>query len=146
MPSGLPHYHCVVFIRESDVPNTPELELMDTVISAEIPNDPELRDLVLKYQIHYKCKDNPDAPCMRVGCGSCNKGFPKDFKEASTCSGKGGIPRRRKGPKIPHAQQGGLMIDNRDVGAYNKKILTRYQCNMNIQMVYDQKVINYLFE
>ena len=99
---GLPHAHCIFILdRESKQRLRDPLEV-DKIISAEIPSadDPELREIVLKHQIHNPCGVlNPQAVCMGVRKRKQNRSSRSGGRsndQSHTGSGHGsGASRRR---------------------------------------------------
>ena len=66
---GLPHAHCIFVLDRETKNNLKNPVNVDKIISAEIPpdSDPELRDVVLKHNVHVPCgEENPQAVCMGV--------------------------------------------------------------------------------
>nr|KAJ0204427.1 hypothetical protein LSAT_V11C500276410 [Lactuca sativa] len=76
---GLPHSHICLFMH-SDY-KLPTVEYIDPIISAEIPDideDRELYSLVKEFMIHGPCgAENFNCPCMVDG--KCSKNFQKQF-------------------------------------------------------------------
>ena len=82
---GMPHEHILIILKRRGIPLTPEL--VDRIISAELPPSPEdtndptiaaerqrLNDIVLKNMIHGPCSADK---CLENG--NCTKKFPKEF-------------------------------------------------------------------
>jgi hypothetical protein len=91
---GLPHAHILIWLQEKIRPT-----LIDSIISAELPNPEEDRVLfetITKNMIHGPCGlINPTSPCMKDG--KCVKKYPRDLRQ-ETLTGHDGYPlcRRRK--------------------------------------------------
>lgn len=62
------------------------IEDVDSLISAELPNneeDPQLFTIIKQTMTHGPCGIlNPNSPCMKDG--QCSKGFPKNFEVKQT--------------------------------------------------------------
>jgi hypothetical protein len=72
---GNPHIHLLVILdkKEGLLNNAGDV---DKLICAEIPDDPEICELMKKYMVHGPCGEkNPLAPCMFNG--KCRFKFPK---------------------------------------------------------------------
>jgi hypothetical protein len=75
---GLPHTHILVFLAPHHKFNT--TDDINRVVCAEMPQDPFLRELVLRFMCHGPCGVlNPRASCMIDG--KCCKHYPKDFSQ-----------------------------------------------------------------
>ena len=91
---GLPHAHILIILADDD--RTLTAEMVDNVVVAELPPDPEdtedpliaaerkrLQNIVLNNMIHGPCgAANPTCPCMENG--RCTKNFPKEFQKQTT--------------------------------------------------------------
>ena len=86
---GYPHVHIVLTEQQEDKPQ--DVEDVDSVISAKIPNREELPllwDTVSSSMMHGPCReDNPGNGCMRNS--KCSKDFPKDFRDHTVVNGQG---------------------------------------------------------
>ena len=107
---GLPHAHILIILSDDDRTLSPDL--VDSIVVAELPPDPEetddplekaqrkrLQDIVLKNMIHGPCgSDNPTSPCMENG--RCTKNFPKEFaKQTSVDPDNNYATYRRRAPE-----------------------------------------------
>lgn len=73
---GLPHAHILVFLAPYSKFKTSDD--IDRVVCAEIPEDPTLQNLVIKFMCHNSCGIiHPTAPCMVEG--KCCRHYPKPF-------------------------------------------------------------------
>ncbi|KAL0311599.1 UNVERIFIED_CONTAM: hypothetical protein Sangu_2454600 [Sesamum angustifolium] len=130
---GLPHVHMSVIFDEDDKLNTPDD--YDCIVRAEIPKQP-----VIKHMIHGPCGHiKPNAPCMKNG--KCKKGYPKQFAEC-TMQGNDSYPiyqRRNDNRLIALDNHGEVAIDNSWVVPYNPWLLLKYDCHINVEMVFISK-------
>ncbi|XP_071727835.1 uncharacterized protein [Rutidosis leptorrhynchoides] len=92
---GLPHAHIFLFLEKTD--RVPNLNDIDELICAQIPNkdeEPELYQLVLDFMMHGPCgPGHPKMPCMKLK--KCSKHFPKDLT-AETHFDPEGFPLYRR--------------------------------------------------
>ena len=158
---GLPHCHILIINADHDRPKT--TELVDSIVSAELPPDPDevddhvekerrrrLQDIVLTNMIHGPCGSaNPRSPCMEGG--RCSKGFPKDFvKETIVDQESYYATYQRRSPddggrstKLP---KGDRSVDNSWVIPYNAYLTLRYNCHINVECCASPKATKYLFK
>ena len=74
---GLPHCHLLIILDPESKLRTPDD--IDNLISAQIPEDPDLLNIVKSTMVHGPCGTlNPQSPCMEDN--KCSKNFPKDFQ------------------------------------------------------------------
>ena len=107
---GLPHAHILIILSDDDRRLTPDL--VDSIVVAELPPDPEetddpfekaqrkrLQDIVLRNMIHGPCGSvNPKSPCMENG--RCTKNFPKELvKQTSVDPDNNYAKYRRRAPE-----------------------------------------------
>ncbi|CAH1415218.1 unnamed protein product [Lactuca virosa] len=142
---GLPHSHICLFMH-SDY-KLPTVELIDPIISAEIPNideDPELFSLVNEFMIHGPCgAENINCPCMIDK--KCSKNFPKQFCNHTSVD-QNGFPLYRRRNDGHFVEKSGVKLDNRNVVPYNKYLLKRYQAHINVEWCNQGSSIKYLFK
>nr|KAJ0190338.1 hypothetical protein LSAT_V11C800411510 [Lactuca sativa] len=142
---GLPHSHICLFMH-SDY-KLPTVELIDPIISAEIPNkdeDPELYSLVNEFMIHGPCgAENINCPCMVDK--KCSKNFPKQFCNHTSVD-QDGFPLYRRRNNGHFVEKSGVKLDNRNVVPYNKYLLKRYQTHINVEWCNQGSSIKYLFK
>ncbi|KAL1364794.1 hypothetical protein AAHE18_03G242700 [Arachis hypogaea] len=129
---GLPHAYILVWLQ--NVGKLQTTEIMDEVISAELP-DPirflKLYSVVTKYMIHGPCgKLRPSSPCMRNG--DCSKFYPKKFVDATGFDKDGYLIYRRRNMGITY-KINGVDVDNRFVVPYNPMLLMKYQAHINLE-------------
>jgi hypothetical protein len=142
---GLPHAHLCIILRDEDKPRT--RDIIDQMVCAELPNqetEARLFEIVKRNMIHGPCGDlNPNSVCMIDG--KCNKGYPKDYEE-TTRENVDGYPRYRRrfdGKKFNVRKSS---IDNRWVVPYNRYLLLKYNCHINVEICASIKSIKYLFK
>ncbi|XP_010687212.1 uncharacterized protein LOC104901350 [Beta vulgaris subsp. vulgaris] len=113
---GIPHVHMLLILKQTDKLTTPDD--YDIIVRAEIPDErrePELYKKVLKHMIQGPCGvHNRDCPCMKQG--SCKKGFPKSFTNATIQQGNDSYPlycRRQDRPPVPLRENSRIEVNNR---------------------------------
>ncbi|XP_074336273.1 uncharacterized protein LOC141673427 [Apium graveolens] len=121
---------------------------VDNFISAEIP-DP-LLDLVgyaaavKEFMIHGPCGlQNVKSPCMKDL--RCIRHFPKKYC-ARTTFDDSGFPmymRRRTNITVEIRK---AELDNQWVVPYNRDLLVKYQCHMNVEIYCHARSLKYLFK
>jgi len=157
---SLPHVHCLFFLDRDGKNALLNTENVDEIISAEIPSaedDPVLRDLVLKHQIHNPCGNiNPDAVCMHAD--GCTKKFPKMFNdETGQNDNELYMTYKRRRP-----EEGGetaeytmrvrgrsmtVQLDNSWVVPYNPELTKLFACHLNVELCISRVGgIKYLFK
>ena len=158
---GLPHEHILLILADQD--RTPTRELVDSLVVAELPPDPNLADtpeqkrereimesIVLSNMIHGPCgKDYPQAPCMENG--RCSKGFPKDFHKETVVDPESyyAIYRRTSpedGGRTTTLPKSGRKVDNGWVVPYNPFLSRRYNCHINVECCTSPKAAKYLYK
>ncbi|XP_052626798.1 uncharacterized protein LOC128133416 [Lactuca sativa] len=142
---GLPHSHICLFMHSDN--KLPTVELIDPIISAEIPDrieDPELYSLVNEFMVHGPCgAENMNCSCMVDK--KCSKNFPKKFSNHSSVD-QNGFPLYRQRNDGHFVEKSGVRLDNRNVVPYNKYLLKRYQTHINIEWCNQGSSIKYLFK
>ena len=145
---GLPHAHILIIIADKDRAMTPEM--VDSVISAELPPSPEdadspseadqrkrLYDIVLSSMVHGPCgAANPKSPCMEDG--RCTKNYPKDFQRKTTVDTDNNYATYRRRAPEDGGQQAmckktNTIIDNRMIVPYCPFLSLRYNCHINFE-------------
>jgi hypothetical protein len=118
------------------------------VVSAEIPEIPEIREnprlfeIVTRCMMHGPCGDsNPNAPCMENG--KCKKMFPKNFQPTTVTSDGYPLYQRREGYT---ANVRGKEMDNRYVVPYNKFLLLKYNAHINVEVCTSVKAVKYIYK
>ena len=127
---GAPHAHLLIYL---DKKTSNRLYEDDYAISAIIPDketDPELYDLVKKFQIH-ECKE--DICIIFRGKIIYRQGYPQPIVDRDIIhpTGSRWLYRREK-------------AKDRWVIPYTRSLLKLRQCNMSAQLVTDKGILNYL--
>ncbi|XP_039600649.1 uncharacterized protein LOC120523396 [Polypterus senegalus] len=142
---GLPHAHILLILKESCKPKNEEL--IDKIVSAEIPNieiTPRLHAIVTKHMIHGPCGAlNPNSPCMTND--KCSKDFPKEF-QIKTVANSNGYPKYKRRNTGQSIILNGKKIDNSWVVPYNPYLALKYNCYINVEVCASVKSIKYLFK
>ena len=158
---GLPHAHILLILANHD--RTLTKELVDSLVVAELPPDPELadttkkrderkimEDIVLANMLHGPCgKDHPSAPCMENG--KCSKKFPKEFHNETIVDQENyyAIYRRRSpenGGRTVTLPKNNRKVDNAWVVPYNPFLSRRFQCHINVECCTSTKAAKYLYK
>ncbi|XP_074346888.1 uncharacterized protein LOC141685698 [Apium graveolens] len=125
---GLPHCHMLIWLHPRDRPQN--VDDINQLISAEIPDknhDPIGFNVVNSHMIHRPCgKDYSYSPCMVKG--NCGRHFPK---------------RRRTGLIVTKK---GVELDNQYVVPYNRDLLVRFHCHINLEVCNSSRSLKYLFK
>jgi hypothetical protein len=138
-------------VEEADVPRNGDA--LDAVICAELPHperEPQLFAAVTEYHMHGPCGPlNPACPCMRNG--RCSKHYRKAFCEETQLESNGySVYRRRDNGRVfLKAMRGGrpdAVMDNRDVVPYNRALLLKYRCHINIEFCASVQTLKYLYK
>ena len=144
---GLPHAHMLVTIASEDEPKSPQE--IDNVISAELPDQqlcPRLHEAVRKFMIHGPCGSygNKHLPCVDEA-GNCQKMFPKEFND-ETIENPDGFPIYRRCNDGKTVDCGAYRADNRWVVPFNKYLLLKYYCHINVEMCASIQAIKYVYK
>lgn len=155
---GLPHLHCLLFLKPAARFLTPER--IDQVVCAELPDpawDPtgELTDVVTAQMTHGPCgTDYPNAPCMvRPSVNAplrCQKRFPKAFTPETIVSEDGYPQYRRRdngqtfAVRKPGAPDQQIVRDNRWVVPYNPYLLQKYRSHINVEVCATVSAVKYI--
>jgi hypothetical protein len=142
---GLPNGHIIFWV--SNVTSEPTPELIDSFISAEIPDpsiDPLGYALVAEHMVHGPCGTyNLNSPCMKNG--SCSKNYPNEFHEATTVDESGFAVYKRRNNQL-FIMKGGVKLDNRWIVPYNLELLKKYNAHINTEWCNKSMFIKYLFK
>jgi hypothetical protein len=143
---GLPHAHILLILKPQHKPQT--CDAYDNLISAEIPNPlthPRLHAIVTTNMIHGPCGDlNPNCVCMNKSTNTCTKQFPKNCQDTTT-DGRGTYPDYRRRNLYPF-QKGNIEINDSWVVPYNKGLLYKYNCHINVEICNSVTAVKYLFK
>ncbi|XP_057294730.1 uncharacterized protein LOC130623277 [Hydractinia symbiolongicarpus] len=133
---GLPHCHLLLHLDPND--KLRDADDIDSVISAEIPNQqeqPELFEIIRSCMIHGPCAYlNPNSRCMEDGV--CTKNFPKKFL-VSTVADVDGYPLYRRRNNGIHINVNNVDVDNRWVVPYNPWLSKKYNAHINLEACHD---------
>ncbi|XP_039610024.1 uncharacterized protein LOC120529870 [Polypterus senegalus] len=142
---GLPHAHILLILKESCKPKNEEL--IDKIVSAEIPNieiTPPLHAIVTKHMIHEPFGAlNPNSSCMTND--KCSKDFPKEF-QIKTIANSNGYPKYKRRNTGQSIILNGKKIDNSWVVPYNPYLALKYNCHINVEVCAPVKSVKYLFK
>ena len=145
---GLPHCHVLLVFDPADKPR--DLDAIDSIASAEIPNPvafPELHNKVTKFMIHGPCgAANMHAPCMADGQPGtvCIRNFPKLLCGETRVSGNSFPTYRRR--NMYRTLKRGTIVDDRWVVPYNPYLLCRYDAHINVEICASVKAYKYIFK
>ncbi|XP_074377000.1 uncharacterized protein LOC141718518 [Apium graveolens] len=117
-------------------------ENVDNFISAEIPDpevDPFSYPTVTKFMLHGPYgKEWPRSPCM------------KQFKCMRYCESttfdQSGFPIYRRRKTNITVRRGKVDLDNQWVVPYNRDLLVKYQCHINVKIYAHARSLKYLFK
>ncbi|XP_074327791.1 uncharacterized protein LOC141665703 [Apium graveolens] len=142
---GLPHCHMLIWLHPRDRPQN--TEQIDKLISAEIPdskNDLIGYHVVQNFIIHGPCgKDYSYSPYMVKG--QCGRHFPKKYN-ANTFFDDCGFPVYRRRRTELHVEKKGVKLDNQFVVPYNRDLLIRFHCHINLEVCNSSRSLKYLFK
>ena len=140
---GLPHAHILIIISHDAKPRT--VQDVDKIVSAEIPDQPYLRELVEKHMSHGPCGIAfPNAPCMNEK-GECSKKFPKQFSDQTKLT-ETTYPEYKRRDDGKTVSKGGANLDNRFVVPYNRYLLEKYQSHINVEVCNSITAVKYLYK
>ena len=121
------------------------VEDVDAIVSAEIPDEPHLRQLVEKHMIHGPCGLTfPNAPCTNDK-GECSKNFPKSFSEQTNLT-ETTYPEYKRRNDGKTVLKGGVHLDNKFVVPYNRYLLEKYQAHINMEVCNSITAVKYLYK
>ncbi|XP_022027999.1 uncharacterized protein LOC110929180 [Helianthus annuus] len=143
---GLPHCHALLFLEPADKIGT--TEDIDRYISAELPSelqDPAAFAVISKQMMHGPCGEvNPSSPCMHNQ--KCTKGYPKNYCD-ETFIRNDGWPyyKRPNNSRTVRVGSQDIRLDNRYVVPYNRDLLVKYGCHINVEWCNQGMLVKYLF-
>ncbi|XP_057310674.1 uncharacterized protein LOC130648635 [Hydractinia symbiolongicarpus] len=142
---GLPHCHLLIHLDPND--KLRDADDIDSVISAEIPNQqehPELFEIVRSCMIHGPCGHlNHNSRCMEDDV--CTKSFPKNFL-ASTVAEVNGYPLYRRRDNGIHINVNNVDVDNRWIVPYNPWLSKKYNAHINLEACMSVKSVKCLYK
>lgn len=142
---GLPHAHILITLANND--QIVGANNIDRVVSAEIPDinlNPKLHTLVMTHMMHGPCGAlNPRNVCMRDG--KCSKDFPKPF-QTHTRESVNGYPLYKRNDTGVSVDVKGKSLDNRYVVPYNKYLLAKFNCHINVEVCTTIKSVKYIYK
>ncbi|XP_074352461.1 uncharacterized protein LOC141691590 [Apium graveolens] len=120
---------------------------IDQLISAEIPDknmDPIGYNVVKAHMIHGPCgKDFSYSPCMVKG--KCGRHFPKKYNANTFFDDCGFLVYRRRRTEASILKKG-VLLDNLYVVPYNRDLLLRFHCHINLEVCNSSRSLKYLFK
>ncbi|XP_074336664.1 uncharacterized protein LOC141673827 [Apium graveolens] len=120
---------------------------VDNYVSAEIPDpllDPVGYAAVKEFMIHGPCGlQNVKSPCMKDL--RCIRHFPKKYCARTTFDDSGFPMYMRRMTNIT-VEIRKAELDNQWVVPYNRDLLVKYQCHMNVEICYHARSLKYLFK
>lgn len=144
---GIPHSHILVTLHPENKIITSEQ--IDKYISAEIiSNNEKLKKLTIKHMLHGP--HNKQSPCLHNE-NKCIKKFPKPFADVTFIQ-KNGYPeyKRTDNTSDNHfyktAYNEKIPVDNSMVVPYNKFLLMKYKCHINVEFCASIQSIKYIFK
>ncbi|XP_074341884.1 uncharacterized protein LOC141679280 [Apium graveolens] len=142
---GLPHVHMLIWLDSASKLNLQAN--VDKFVSAEILNpetDPVGYAVVNAFMVNGPCgQENPKSPCMKQF--KCTRHFPKKFCNSTTFDQSGFPIYRRRQSKIT-VTKGKTNMDNQWVVPYNRDLLVKYQCHMNVEICAHARSLKYLLK
>ena len=122
---------------------------IDFIIQAQIPDekdDPELHEAVSTFMLHGPCGPGySNAPCMKNGM--CSKGFPKNFQETTVLPNDGhGYPLYARPNNGRIIVKNGFHFDNRWVVPYNRYLLLKFWCHINVEFIGNFATVKYIYK
>ncbi|XP_074359741.1 uncharacterized protein LOC141699820 [Apium graveolens] len=142
---GLPHVHMLIWLDADSKKNLKQN--VDNFVSAEIPDpllDPNGYAAVKEFMIHGPCGlPNVKSPCMKDLCYI--RHFPKKYYARSTFDDSGFPMYMRRETNIT-VEIRKAELDNQWVVPYNRNLLVKYQCHMNVKICFHARSLKYLFK
>lgn len=139
---GLPHIHVLLILDILSKPKT--ASSIDNLVSATIPDrifEPELYRLVTSTMIHGPCKKGYS--CWQDN--RCSLRYPKPFTDSTTLS-DGSYPSYKRPDDGRSIKKGNSTLHNGYVVPYNRFLLLKYACHINVEIPVGSKPIKYLYK
>ena len=162
---GFPHAHIIIWLKRQEHQSyNLTTEEIDQIICAEIPNQYLKQDFdekgqplplkenplykqVTEFMMHGPCDSS--YACQSNGDGYCKYGFPKDYKSTTELSEDAYPLYRRRSPEeggnsfFKYKKNKRIQYTNADVVPYNKYLLFKYNCHINVEFVHSVNAIKY---
>ena len=142
---GLPHAHVLIILHPTCKIN--EVKQVDRAVSAELPDalpSPQLHAALASHMIHGPCgTDFPRSPCKMDNV--CSEDFPKASNRA-TCMVNDSFPIYRHSDSGAFIMKCGARLDNRWVVLYNKYLLLKYDCHINVEICASISCVKYIYK
>ncbi|KAL8120931.1 hypothetical protein AgCh_017928 [Apium graveolens] len=120
---------------------------IDKFVSTELPDpvsDPIGFAAVKSLMMHGPCGlQNPKSPCMNIM--KCTKHFPNKYY-SETYFNQYGFPIYRRRKTGITVSKGKCELDNGWVIPYNRDLLVKYQCHMNVEICCHARSLEYIFK
>jgi hypothetical protein len=135
---GLPHCHILMSVRQEDKINN-SVPRLDNLISAELPDpirDPRLYQIVTRCMLHGPCTNRTQSACRQADPRICSKFYPKEYCNHTIINPNGRMTYRRLDNGNTYTKTVGHIphvYDNRDVVPYNRYLLLKYNCHINVE-------------
>ncbi|XP_074356010.1 uncharacterized protein LOC141695682 [Apium graveolens] len=128
---GLPHVHMLIWLSPESRPNS--IKKVDQLVSAEIPDknsDPIAYEAVKNYMMHGPCGKD-----LHISIFNGNTYF-------DDCSFP--VYRRRDTGRVTNKKR--INLDNQYVVPYNRDLMLRFQCHINLEICNSSRSLKYLFK
>lgn len=139
---GLPHIHLLLILDNASRPKT--ANTIDDLVCATIPDpktEPQLYQLVTSTMLHGPCKKG--FSCWQDD--RCNLRYPKAFADSTTMS-DGSYPSYKRPDDGRTINKGNSTFHNGHVVPYNRFLLLKYSCHINVEIPVGSKPIKYLYK
>lgn len=155
---GLPHAHILLILDPADRART--AADYDRFVCAELPDpdtEPVLHSLVARHMMHGPCGtmchdiDRMPPCCTDSRGGSCSRFYPHDWQNVTRDNEDGYPIYRRRDTRAADGnrravRKQGVDLDSRWVVPYNRALLRRYNCHMNVEVASSIKSVKYLYK
>ncbi|XP_074328021.1 uncharacterized protein LOC141665932 [Apium graveolens] len=142
---GLPHVHMLIWLDSASKRNLQAN--VDKYVSAEIPDpvaDPVAYAAIKSHMIHGPCGvEFPNSRCMKQH--KCIRHFPKKYSPSTTFD-QSGFPIYKRRKTNFTVTKGKANMHNQWVIPYNRDLLVKYQCHMNVEICCHARSLKYLFK